>query len=52
MDTVDGRIVVNSVDDSARTPDSDFDDWIIHMVTGGDVRGYALKIINERKGGN
>ena len=38
MDTVDGRIVVN--------------DWIIHMVTGGDVRGYALKIINERKGGN
>lgn len=49
MDTVDGRVVEMSFDTTAQTPPDDFADWIISMITGGDLRGYAKQIMERRE---
>ena len=49
METVDGRVVEMSIDTGAQTPPDDFADWIIGMITRGDLRGYANKIMERRE---
>ena len=49
MDTLDGRTIIETYDTGQQTPPDDFADWIIGMITGGDLRGYANKIMERRE---
>ena len=49
MDTLEGRTIIETYDTGQETPADDFADWIIGMITGGDLRGYAEKIRERRE---